>query len=336
MEEDDADRQAQRHHTSRVQSSMNWKQPIPAAVTTDGKADITMTSASPNYRGDPTVTSNQSAVIPDSKNTSLWVTGLPRECASYSDLMDLLKGRGRIFATSINDAPSRFRTAAAAVTFFRHIDAENVMRAMNDGTLRVPLVSQATTRRSTRHAGGLIISAPSDDQDDMLVVPEGEKPALIDVETAETTGRPKSPSNQQSDGVKVHAIWNRVRVAERELRRGHLREHRQYHGPPQLPSRVIRVRGLAEYVKPAALEVYFNSRFRYDLDRVIYRGTTKHGLEEYEYRFACWKNQVPIFSPFHLTVNVFPLAYMLMYRPMRISAFEAWACVLSLDCVIGL
>ncbi|KAI1202084.1 hypothetical protein F5X97DRAFT_345969 [Nemania serpens] len=330
VQKDDADPQAQRHSSSRVQSSMNWRQPAPAAVTTQPQYDApageksgntmasndllprTETGASANYRGDPTLASNRSAVIPDSKNTSLWVTGIPRECASYSDLMDLLKGSGRILAASINDAPSRFRTAAATITFFRHVDAENVMRAMNDGTLRAPLVSQAPERRCTRHAGALVISTPIDHQDDLLVAPECEEPALalIDVGHAETASRPKSPSDrQQPESVRLRASWSRVRVAELELRRGHVREHRRHRGCPQLPSRVIRVRGLPEYVRPASLEVYFNSRFRYDLDRVIYRGTTKHGLEEYEYRFACWKNQAEF-------------AIMALNREMR--GIEAW------------
>ncbi|KAI1113654.1 hypothetical protein F5Y14DRAFT_417397 [Nemania sp. NC0429] len=306
----------QRHRMSRAQLSMNWRQPIPAAATTQpqhnapasgnagvetaGKAPFqrtTETTTSPNYLGDPTRASNQSAVIPDSKNTSLWVTGLPRACATYSDLMDLLKGRGRILAASINDAPSRFRTAAATVTFFRHIDAENVMRAMNDGTLRAPLWKTATARLCTRHVGSFMVAVASNVHDDLLVAPEyGEQPTgtLIEVE------QPAETTNQQADTIKIHACWNRVRVAERELRLGHVRERRQHRGCPQVPSRVIRVRGLPEWVEPASLEAYFNSKFRYDLDRVLYRGMTEHGLAEYEYRFACWKSQVPTlpFSPF--------------------------------------
>lgn len=339
---------------------MNWRQPTPAAVPTqpqgdalaDGSADITKarkgaflrteTGPSPNYRGDPTIASNRSAVIPDSKNTSLWVTALPRECASYSDLMDMLKGRGKIFAARINDAPSHFRTAAATVTFFRHVDADNVMRAINNGSLRAPLVSQATARRCTRNAGSLIISAASDDQDDMLVLPEGEGPTLIeveseettliDIEPAETTGKSKSPSNQQSDGVRLRAFWNRVRVAEMELRPGHVREHREYRGCPQGPSRVIRVRGLPEWVEPASLEAYFNTRFRYDLDRVIYRGMTRDGLAECEYRFACWKNQVNYLQSLSSIHILFLSCTYFIYRPVTCveswdAAFEGWACI---------
>lgn len=162
--ERNAGREPQRNPVSRAQLSMNWRQPTPAIGTTPPRfrarvGDVTDTavvqedsfqlrSMPSNYRGNPTVASNHSAAIPDAENTSLWVTGLPRECSTYSNLLDLLNGRGKILATSIA-APSDFHGAAATVTFFRHVDAKNTMQAINSGILRAPLVGRAAAQNRT-------------------------------------------------------------------------------------------------------------------------------------------------------------------------------------------
>ncbi|KAI0872080.1 hypothetical protein GGS24DRAFT_503117 [Hypoxylon argillaceum] len=242
--ERNAGREPQRNPVSRAQLSMNWRQPTPAIVQEDS---FQLRSMPSNYRGNPTVASNHSAAIPDAENTSLWVTGLPRECSTYSNLLDLLNGRGKILATSIA-APSDFHGAAATVTFFRHVDAKNTMQAINSGILRAPL--------------------------DCLPVSEYREPTLIDCE----------PTKKWGGFRRFGAQWNRVRVAEWKFPRAHQAGF-------QPPSRVIRVRGLAEHVRPGSLELYFKTRFCYNLDRIIFRGSYEYGVEEYEYRFASWKNQ---------------------------------------------
>ncbi|KAI1419027.1 hypothetical protein F5Y12DRAFT_721240 [Xylaria sp. FL1777] len=115
--------------------SKDWRQPAPAG---NPNSPPSQHGISPNYRGDPTVISNQSADIPNSMNTSLWVTRIPHECTCY-DLMETLRGRGKILQSGITRDSSLYRDAAARITFFRHEDAENVKRAFNNGSLRMHL-----------------------------------------------------------------------------------------------------------------------------------------------------------------------------------------------------
>jgi len=82
---------------NKAYSSEDWRQPglnvdaayDAATVKPMAWIDVLRRRAagmSPHYRGDPDVASNRSANIPDSENTSLWVTRLPRHCTSVSYL----------------------------------------------------------------------------------------------------------------------------------------------------------------------------------------------------------------------------------------------------------
>ncbi|KAI1124936.1 hypothetical protein F5Y10DRAFT_248147 [Nemania abortiva] len=292
IREDSVDRNAQQDRMSQAEPSINWREPDQAVTTVrprfpmrpGGTVDAAMPngdsprrlgmSMSPNYLGDPTVASNHSAAITDSENTSIWVTGFPPESATYSTLVDMLTGRGKIRALHIANDGSSWRTAAASITYFRHTDAVNAMQAFNDGTLRAPS-GRAAARWSAQQNGGI--------HDDLLG-PEWEDPTLIDFGPVGTPRGLASSRHRRPESVRLRACWNRVRVAEWTPL------HDNGSGFSKLPSRVIRVRGLPEVVGPASMKVFFDENFRYNLDRVLYRGTTK-GLEEYEYRFACWKNQ---------------------------------------------
>ncbi|KAI0095812.1 hypothetical protein GGR51DRAFT_567631 [Nemania sp. FL0031] len=314
--EGNADSALQRYLSSRAGSSMNWREralsetpspPRPIALVrgVDGKVVAKEdwfrhegVGTSPNYRGDRSLPSNHSAAIPDSENTSLWVTGFPRDSTSYRSLMNLLEGRGKIRATNmIQDNNKGFRTTAATITFFRHVDAENTMFAINAGILRAPLPSRIATESWIRQISDSPVSAaPSsasasaadsgDDRDDSVEI-KREEETLIDFEPTDTRAL-VARSNRHIGGIRLRACWNRVRVPE--WKSLYFNPKREHPGPNQFPSRVIRVRGPASEVRPASLEVYFQSKFHYKLDRVIFRGT-KDGREEYEYRFASWKNQ---------------------------------------------
>ncbi|CAJ2512287.1 Uu.00g053020.m01.CDS01 [Anthostomella pinea] len=105
-----------------------------------------------NYFGNPLVPSNRSADIPDSQNTSIWVMRLGAQ-VTYHALMEALAGRGKVLAAVINEAsPPLYRTAAAKVTFWCHNDAEDVLRGMNGGEVRVEggLVRARWNRVKTR------------------------------------------------------------------------------------------------------------------------------------------------------------------------------------------
>ncbi|KAI3323407.1 hypothetical protein HD806DRAFT_522588 [Xylariaceae sp. AK1471] len=280
--------------TSKAQVAMDWRQlaltRVPPAEVfraseTMTKGDLLLRKAagmSLYYRGDPTVVSNQSAAIPDSKNTSLFVTGLPWECATYYDLMDLLKGRGKIFAASIAERSAAFQTAAATITFFRHVDAENVLKAINCRNLRTLAGSDDSAITVGDHKG----HQPQPEWRQRNPIAPGCKEGIL-ITLADEDNASISPFHPKSDG-RLRARWNRVRVAEPQLRRENVRLHQ---GHLQLPSRVIHVCGPPAVVNPGSLEVFFSSKFRYDLDRTIYHGVRDDGSVEYEYRFACWKNQ---------------------------------------------
>ncbi|KAI0914826.1 hypothetical protein F4823DRAFT_571751 [Ustulina deusta] len=285
--------QAQQNHTTEDHSNgilgqLVWaKTPMPPqsldGITAEGK-EMTKEDpllrkgmcSSPNYRGDPTVLSNQSANIPHSKNTSLWITRLPHK-STYSDLMETLRGRGKILATSITNN-SEFKTAAATITFFRHGDAYNVMRDMNNGNLRLQVYRAANGDGAQQPVSSA--AAPGDGQGDL---------SASDSESVKTTGTGMSKQDEQSSGIKLRARWNRVRVAETKLKNN---KWGRYPGGRLLPSRVLLIRGPKDIVAPTPLQAFFNRLFRYDLDRIIPLGTDKDGKAEYEYRFGSWKNQV--------------------------------------------
>ncbi|KAI1431582.1 hypothetical protein GGR50DRAFT_678786 [Xylaria sp. CBS 124048] len=248
------------------------------------------------YRGDPTVATNRSAAILDSENTSLWVMGLPAEAATYHGLMDLLAGRGKILATNIVHATSHFQTAAAAITFFRHKDAENVMRAINDGTLRAstdrPVIEDRA--RNTDDSDAYLNNKNWNDYGCSLHSPRrGLTPIDLDTEqTSSTADIPSEIAPREAPKRRLSARWNRVRVAEPKIR---CRNARNRFGHSRLPCRVVHVSGRKEDVNPESLEAYFSSKFRYHLDRVICHGGQNDDLIEYEYRFASWRNQVRFF-----------------------------------------
>jgi hypothetical protein len=245
--------------------------------------------------------------------------------------MEMLKGRGKIYTVSINPPTSRFETGAATITFFRHIDAENVMHAINTGTLRPPAEDPVIERSTDDGGTGLDITYAevAEEQPSLEwrqrspVTPRCREGILIDFEdndtpasayssrsytnvaTTITTGTsPGTPPTSRSnsgrlsvrpsygrlvDG-KLHACWNRVRVAEPQLRHQNMRCSG---GRLQMPSRVIHVSGPAAEVNDVALERFFSSKFRYNLDRIVSHGMDLNdGFAEYEFRFACWKNQV--------------------------------------------
>ncbi|KAI1823646.1 hypothetical protein F4861DRAFT_312887 [Xylaria intraflava] len=290
--------------TNRALLSKDWRQKdenqiqSPSGFQTrkasypNGKAAISdvllrmKTGVSPHYRGNPTLASNQSADIPNSENTSLWVTGLPRKGFKYHELMDMLLGRGKILASNIMETKSYHRSGAVTITFFRHVDAENVKRAINDGTLRVPVVQAVTEGNADGSADGNV-------QGDSLGTRDGEL-TLTDLrveQTASTSTAITVATSANQPGLRLSAYWNRIRVAERKFVVVMEVKNQKSGSIFRLPSRVIHVKGKTEDVNPDSLQAFFSSKLRYGLDRVIYHGVQDDGLAEYEYRFACWRNQ---------------------------------------------
>ncbi|KAI1372300.1 hypothetical protein F4677DRAFT_449618 [Hypoxylon crocopeplum] len=81
-----------------------------------------------NYRGDPSLPANRGSAVPEEKNTSLWITGLPGS-TSYQILLTAIRKTGRVRSTVINGPDESHATAAASVSFFRRKDAEALYNA---------------------------------------------------------------------------------------------------------------------------------------------------------------------------------------------------------------
>ncbi|KAI0139415.1 hypothetical protein F4776DRAFT_616075 [Hypoxylon sp. NC0597] len=143
---------------------------------------------SQNYLGNHNLAANYSAPIPNSRNTSLWIVGLP-PTLTYPQLLGSIRRCGKVKATCINFANQYHPTSAAKVVFFTH---DAAVRLMNQ-------------------ASGLVI-----------------------------------------DGYRPLIRWNRIRTAESDEKLG---------------SRVIRITGPRQLVSLENLQIFFLSRFDYDLDR---------------------------------------------------------------------
>lgn len=87
--------------------------------------DLMVKGFSPNYRGNPDLERNRSALIPAEANCSLFITGLSPDLTTHL-LLRSIRNMGRIYATHINGPePSRgHQTCAAKVVFFERTAAE--------------------------------------------------------------------------------------------------------------------------------------------------------------------------------------------------------------------
>ncbi|KAI1411302.1 hypothetical protein F5Y13DRAFT_191577 [Hypoxylon sp. FL1857] len=87
-----------------------------------------------NYRGDPTLLSNTGAGVPEEKNTSLWITGLPGNI-TVTELLAAIRKTGRVRSTVISAPTGAITTAAAAISFFKRSDAEILYRNIQQGRI---------------------------------------------------------------------------------------------------------------------------------------------------------------------------------------------------------
>lgn len=87
--------------------------------------DLMVKGFSPNYRGNPDLERNRSALIPEEENCSVFITGLSPDLTTHL-LLASIRNMGRIYATHINGPePSRgHQTCAAKVVFFERVAAK--------------------------------------------------------------------------------------------------------------------------------------------------------------------------------------------------------------------
>ncbi|KAK3314298.1 hypothetical protein B0H66DRAFT_584564 [Apodospora peruviana] len=104
-------------HIPKGPSSTLRMSPLPSEVS------------SPNYRGNPFLRSNLSALIPPGKNCSLFIRKLPPNMTTHQ-LLSAIRGCGRIYSSYINppftfpDQTKVHETSAAKIVFFTRSGAE--------------------------------------------------------------------------------------------------------------------------------------------------------------------------------------------------------------------
>ncbi|KAI1135354.1 hypothetical protein F5Y05DRAFT_416341 [Hypoxylon sp. FL0543] len=87
-----------------------------------------------NYRGDPNLHTNTGAGVPEDKNTSLWISGLPA-AITVTELLAAITKTGRVRSTVINPPAGTIPTAAATISFFKRSDAEVLYRNIQQGRI---------------------------------------------------------------------------------------------------------------------------------------------------------------------------------------------------------
>ncbi|KAI2467307.1 hypothetical protein F4781DRAFT_444384 [Annulohypoxylon bovei var. microspora] len=87
-----------------------------------------------NYRGDCNLSVNTGVDVPESKNTNLWITGLPGSI-TIRELLAAITHTGRVRSTVINEPTQTITTAAASISFFRRRDAEALYRQIQQGRI---------------------------------------------------------------------------------------------------------------------------------------------------------------------------------------------------------
>ncbi|KAI2632230.1 hypothetical protein GGR54DRAFT_634993 [Hypoxylon sp. NC1633] len=89
-----------------------------------------------NYRGDSRLHSNVGANVPEEKNTSLWVTGLPAKTTLQSVLAAITK-TGNVRSAVLNGPDESHTTAAAAISFFTRQAAQTLFQKWQRGEFTV-------------------------------------------------------------------------------------------------------------------------------------------------------------------------------------------------------
>ncbi|TGJ84408.1 hypothetical protein E0Z10_g4375 [Xylaria hypoxylon] len=110
--------------------STSCQTPVEDAMSEQMTALIT--GVSENYLGDPHLTANQSANIPDELNTSVWITNLPPNL-NHKMLLDSVRNCGKVYAAVINAPERNHITAASKLVFFDVAGCENLLIQAREG-----------------------------------------------------------------------------------------------------------------------------------------------------------------------------------------------------------
>ncbi|KAK1830201.1 hypothetical protein QBC39DRAFT_261436 [Podospora conica] len=111
-----------------------------------------LANCSLSYAGDASRWRNKNALVPESQNTSIWITRLPAG-VTYKELLGGIRNTGRVWSSFINKPEHHkgIHTAAAKVVFFEALAAQRFLAQCNgpDGTGLVIRGHKATSEAQT-------------------------------------------------------------------------------------------------------------------------------------------------------------------------------------------
>ncbi|KAI1396490.1 hypothetical protein F4819DRAFT_504367 [Hypoxylon fuscum] len=139
---------------------------LPPAVASSLAKNTILTS---NWREHRAPIENKEDDIPDNKNCSVWITGLPRDI-TYPALFSKLRGTGKIWSVTIKPPTDFYRNAAAHVEYWHSGGLRRLFQKVIDqqfiiGNAR-PQVTHSRIKRGPRlwsdKSRVLIVEGPSE------------------------------------------------------------------------------------------------------------------------------------------------------------------------------
>ncbi|KAI8948363.1 hypothetical protein F4801DRAFT_604439 [Xylaria longipes] len=119
-----------RHNTPLPHLLAPFRTPVETA--THNQINKLIACVSPNYLGNPHLAANQSANIPDERNTSVWITNLPPD-VNHKELLDGVRECGKVYAAVINGPEGIHFSAASKIVFFDVAGAQNLLSQAREG-----------------------------------------------------------------------------------------------------------------------------------------------------------------------------------------------------------
>ncbi|KAI1486493.1 hypothetical protein F5X96DRAFT_688730 [Biscogniauxia mediterranea] len=187
---------------------------------------------SPNYRGNPYLAANQSADIPDSENTALWLTNLPPDC-DHRMLLSSVRGCGKVYATVINPPMSASAASSSPSNSINNNNLPNHLHPHPYHPHQYPYQQQQQQQPHITSACKLV---------------------FFDVCGARSLLRQAREGHFAVGGYVPRVRHNRIRSAAR---------------PPGPQSRVLHIEGPDRVVNEPFLSAFFAARFSYEIEDVI-------------------------------------------------------------------
>ncbi|RYP19626.1 hypothetical protein DL765_003219 [Monosporascus sp. GIB2] len=136
----------------RVPPPLPWRAQRPTAPPRRNPSRF----ASPNYRGDPNNPNNQSANIPESESTAIYVEGLPADC-TVRELLRAARGTGKLWASNVSPPTPQHPGSCGKLVFWARAGADRLLAMHAGGRFLVrgaaPTVKMNRWRSAARPEG---------------------------------------------------------------------------------------------------------------------------------------------------------------------------------------